>query len=534
MPPASSFLISGVTPAARLLHLGALARRLRTWAFVTLAIAASVVTAAEPADLLAGSKWEFSTDEGATFSATPPTITGGMKAPVVSRTEFEVKDISKYASLELFNDLIPSLPKSFAINGREIQPLLPVMYYNRYPVLDPSLLKPGRNTLTARVVIDARRRAVTYRATVRLVPKTASALAIEVGPVLGAFGPDWFSVTCTTNMKVPVHVTRIERDGRETIVATSSAGVYHRFRLARATADSRRHALITGPGAVRREFLAPEFPNVAAGKLRFIATGDPQSEVAQWSKMSAAIARAKPDFVVFAGDLVGSGRDDDAWAPEFFDPARELLASVPSYTVHGNHEGQAPVVEEYFYGPGGPDGRARNWVQAFGDVTLVGIDQWIHLDWSAGSENARWFEDALAAAKTKFVFVITHYPAYSSCSHGKVDEQGTPLEIEIRRAREVLVPLMLKHRATAMICGHDHYYERTEIPGGLVQIITGGAGRATDGQSKAALRQNPYSKTHAALNHYSVVELADGRCTLRAFKADGTVLDTVEFKPRTP
>lgn len=488
----------------------------------------------DPADLLAGAKWQYSRDEGATFTDAVPTVTGGERAPVWARAEFHVGSTDGLATLELTNDLISSWQKTFYLNDREIVPLQPVMGYTRYPAIDPAWLKPGRNVLAARVIADARRRDVTFQPTIRLVGLGRDALAIEIGPVLGAIGPDWFTVTCRTNMKVPVHLVRQTPNGTDTLVAKSEPGIFHRFKVPQRPGDSREFALIPEGSTRRSEFQAPSLPIGAGGKLRFVATSDPQSEIPQWTMMSNAIAAARPDFVVFAGDLVGAGRNDASWKPEFFDPARALLASVPTYMVHGNHEGQAPVVEEYFFGPDGPDGRARNWVQRFGDVTLIGVDQWIHLNWDPGSDNVRWFERALAEADTKFVFVVMHYPAYSSCSHGKLAEDGLPAEKEVRRSREVLLPLMQKHRATALISGHDHYYERTELPDGFLQIITGGAGRSTDGQSRAAKQQNPYSKFHAAVNHYSLFEVENGRCTMRAIHPDGTVLDTIEFKPRAP
>lgn len=495
--------------------------------FVTLA-----GTLAAQDDLLKEAKWQYSSDEGKTYLDTPPSFPAGGKFPASARTEFHVADPAAFAALELRNDLIPSLQKNFFINDREVPPLQPVMLYNRYPAIDATMVRPGRNVLVAKVVVDTRRREQTFRPQIALLGMRNEHLRFEAGPVLGAIRSDAFTVTCRTNLKVPVRLVQVDATGRERLLTTSTSGVFHRFNVPRPRDGSRDFALIAGAPGVRAAFTAPApAPHRPGEKVRFAVVSDSQSVVKEWTQVARAVRAAQPQFVVHCGDMVSVGRDDDSWEPEFFAPARELLAAVPFYAIHGNHEGQAPVVDEFFHTPSA-DGRARNWVQDFGDVTIVGIDQWIHLDWEPGSENVRWLEQTLAADDSKFLFVATHYPAFSSCSHGKVDAAGVPVEKEIRRARQILVPLLEQYGVTAMLNGHDHYYERSELPSGLVQIITGGAGDGTDGQRKEARQQNPYSKFHAKARHYSLVEVDGDTCTLRAITPNGEVLDTVRFKPR--
>lgn len=507
-------------------------RRMFGCALLVVTIAVPGRAEVPPVDLLQGARWQYSADEGKTFAATPPSFPAGGKHPAVARTEFHVADPAAFVALELTNDLIPSFQKNFFINGREIPPLQPVMQYNRYPAIDSSFLRPGRNVFVAQVVVDTRRRAQTFRPAIALRGMQPGHLRFETGPVLGAVTADSFTVTCRTNLNVSVRLIQLAGAGREEVVATSATGIFHRFKVESPGPAARRFLLVAGTPGVRAAFDAPApAPHRPGEKVRFAFISDSQSVVKEWTQVARAVRAAQPQFVVHCGDMVSAGRDDDSWEPEFFAPARELLAAIPFYAIHGNHEGQAPVVDELFHTPS-PDGKARNWVQDFGDVTIVGIDQWIHLDWEPGSENVRWLERTLAADDSKFLFVATHYPAFSSCSHGKIDAAGVPVEKEIRRARQVIVPLLQKYGVTAMINGHDHYYERSELPSGLIQIITGGAGDGTDGQRKEARAQNPYSQFHAKARHYSLVEVDGDTCTLRAITPAGEVLDTVRFKPR--
>jgi len=57
--------------------------------------------------------------------------------------------------------------------------------------------------------------------------------------------------------------------------------------------------------------------------------------------------------------------------------------------------------------------------------------------------------------RLEVVFVLTDYPAYSSAATARSMRRGA-LEREIRRARQVLVPLMQKYNVTAMFAGDDH------------------------------------------------------------------------------
>jgi hypothetical protein len=188
--------------------------------------------------------------------------------------------------------------------------------------------------------------------------------------------------------------------------------------------------------------------------------------------------------------------------------------NLPWVAVIGNHDRRAPLFEQF----GG-----LCWTREISGALLVGIDG--GLDWSPGSDNAKWLEKTLAGATNRFKFVVSHYPAYSSRNHGKLAPDGRLLERPSRIAREQIVPILEKCGATAMFCGHDHGYERSELPSSLTAITTagGGAGLYPKRDDRS---QNPYSTLTVDKHHYSLLRTEGGKATFTAITADGTVIDT--------
>jgi hypothetical protein len=291
----------------------------------------------------------------------------------------------------------------------------------------------------------------------------------------------------------------------------------------RLTASCRGFELQTERTAIRAE-------GIVGGKLRFAALGDNRTNPQDWAKVAGAVVKAKPDLVVHTGDLVASGRDDWQWDQECFGPAKGLFAAIPCFPVIGNHEENSPLYGELFYSPTA-DGRGSNWTHRIGKILLIGIDS--GKEWSTGGECAKWLEAQLAGAKdANFIFLASHDPAWTSGTHGSLGPDGRPSERAVRQFQDVVFPLLAKYRATAMIVGHDHFYERSEPPGGVTQIITGGAGAPLRQKAENAAKQNPYSKAFASTLHYCLLEVDETTCTMKAFDLEGKTIDSRTWEAR--
>ncbi len=241
--------------------------------------------------------------------------------------------------------------------------------------------------------------------------------------------------------------------------------------------------------------------------------GDPQSG-AVWHQNAQALSAARPDALIIIGDLVKDGLSAAGWQATFFEPAANLLPEVPWLAVLGNHDRRAGLFGQF----GG-----SNWAVEIGGALFVGIDG--GLDWSSGRPPSRWLEQTLAGATNRWKFVVSHYPAYSSRNHGKLADDGRVLEYPSRMARQFVVPLLEKHGVTALFCGHDHGYERSELPSGLTTITTAGGGAGLY-QVYEDGRANLFAKVVVDKHHYSLLRIGARQATFTAVTAEGSTIDT--------
>ena len=512
---------------------------------------------AAPPQVQAGKAWEFSGDDGKTWAADPPAVPGGTLGVLLARASFDIADPAAARFWALSHALPPRMDLSYSLNGAEVAAPLPGMYYRTIPAIPAARLRRGRNEVLARIRIDNRppRRDpnrvmadVDLRPPRQLPTLTGQTLAFKTGPILGAFEDDSFSVTIRTSVPAPVKLTATETDwvtnwrpARQPVrEVTSPAALIHRFRVPkdagacrvtyRLEAELGREKVATATRAVS----LPVFGYKARldGELRFVIMGDTRSRTDDWGRTAAAVLKEKPEFVVFMGDMNDHGTNDWEWDQHYLAPqsARDLLATIPLYTVPGNHEEGAPLYRELFQAPG-LDDTWRAWAKEIGSVLIIGIDgQWHR----AYKKTYQRIDETLAASKAKFIFFVTHYPAYSSAGNGKLDSAGKPRHWSYQMGREVILPMLRKHKATAFFAAHEHHYERSDIPGGPPQIIAGTAGAPRSGRSRDAKRQNPYAKVFARSLNYCVIEVKGDTCKMTAKAPNGTVLDTLTWRARKP
>jgi hypothetical protein len=461
-----------------------------------------------------------------TSAAVPPPLS------LESRRIFDVYDPAVFAGLTLLD----SQGECYRLNGAAIPVPLAGMHYSSVAGIPSTLLRTGANVLTRawsadacaaalpalrlrvfRVVGKARRPCV--RAGLRAIP--AAAAEIQTGPLLAKAGTDGATVTCRTTAPVPVRLTV----GGRTFV--SAPALCHRFDVAGLAADTRTEAWMTpapaGAPVERGRRLSLRTLPVRA-PFRFVVLGDVYPFDDTWSRVSEAALAAEPAWVVFTGDMVLQGREDGSWDPGFFAPAAKLFSSVPFFWVAGNHDERAPLLERLLPMPG-----AWEWVQRIGNVDLVGIDG--AGEWSEGSPRYVWLERTLAAADAEYLFLFNHYSPWSSGPHAATDADGRPREVAVRTSREIVLPLAVRHGVTAVFSGHDHFYERSEVPGGPTVVVTGGAGSrlydATGGRG-----QNPYSTCLRSEYHYCLLEVDGECCRMSVHALDGRCLDTREWTSR--
>lgn len=518
--------------------------------------------------------WLYSRDGGATFTkeppaGAPPKAKEGI-VPLAFRGTFQVDDPSKLAGLWIriaepgetprasicdgdlkaasggyWKDLgfCPTLLNArVTLNGKRVAFTRGPMLYFWLPIVGE--LKKGKNT------IELAGDCYTYwgasaapAITARLLVAEPQPAAICNGPLLGDFGAGYFTLACRTGLstELTVDVTPIDPPGKPT--TTRSPGkIWHRVKVP-VSVGSRtvRYVLkskVGGHESTRGPFTV-RFPG---DRFRFVALGNVLAHriaAENWGATAHHALKLDPAFILHTGNCSEHGSWEFEWQRRYFEPAGKLLASVPTLLTPCSRD-FAGAVQELHYTPAA-DTYGHNWSKVVGPIRLIGLDG--NQTWKAGEANYVWLEKELAAAKEKFVFVLDAYPGYSS---GKHSNKPYPA---LMQTREVILPLLGKHKATALISGWDPSYERCEpTPDkGCTQIVTGAAGKDAYPFSPTATRLNPFSQGkgrdwagwagHGARS-FCVFEVTNDAVEFRAVTVPAgkndelKVLDTKTFRPR--
>ena len=392
----------------------------------------------------------------------------------------------------------------WTLNGKLIPQPLPEMKYAAIPAIPSAMLCEGPNVLEApfHTFVEGPRSGPAMEVLalqVALAPQTDEDLAIDLGPVLGYAGEDFFTVTCRTTL--PADVT-LSVSG----TTLQSAGtIHHAFKVTGLKPGTQYSYSLTAAvkGSQRRVSTDPHevstYPH--GGKLVFAAMGDNREGMGVWRQVSQRVLQSGAAFTIHTGDSVHDGLTDALWVREFWMPAKALCASKPGYYVIGNHEQGAPIFPRIFSTPSG----GKNWQQQIGPVLLVGIDN-VGGDWSQGSDDWKWLDGVLKDSPSPFIFLVAHRPAYSSV---KGEGEGA--------AGGGAFALLEKYHGTAMIAGHAHCYERLEPGKGSSVIVTAGAGAPLH-NGPPAQQRSPFLKVFASERNYCLFTVEGDTCTLRAYK----------------
>ena len=455
------------------------------------------------------------------------------------RFVFNVDDPARFAALELAS---PEELHDWTLNGKPVPVPFERMQYDKIPAIPTSLLVKGENILQIAVPLFPQHKlrseaplsgepfdlmVKNHRFAVHVSGLTAKTPCLfTIGPVLGFAGADFFTVACQTNMPVPV---RLEVDGR---VLESPAGAVHSWRVDGLQPERDYEYRLTTVHPLTKETVISRPHHVktftTGDKLSFVACGDNRSHPEIWGRVAALIRSQNPAFFTHTGDLVKKGFFYTNWLREMFEPAAGLLASVPMYPVIGDHEHNAEIFQRMFQ-TSTVATVTTNWQQRIGPIHLIGING--KLDWRTGSKPYVWLSGVLSASNAPFIFLVTHWPPFCSTWHGKVSG-NEPVEKTAREARDYILPLLAQYHVTAIIAGHSHSYERSELDGGVTLITTAGAGAGLMNERKNAQKQNPYSKIFVKAYNITVFQIQGMTCEMKALDLDGKVLDTRTWQAR--
>lgn len=234
---------------------------------------------------------------------------------------------------------------------------------------------------------------------------------------------------------------------------------------------------------------------------------------------TAALAESWPNAPILAlGDLVYNSGTPAEFA-ECFD--RIWTGLTPrTLPTPGNHEYVTPdafAYYDYWGDRAGPDRRGYYAVETAGWLILSLNTE---IEAGPGTDQSLWLQDQLDTAPDKCVLAFYHKPAHSLQRRG-----GSEMAVALFRQLQ-------RSGATAVLNGHNHFYERTypldaagriDATTGTRSFIVGSGGRTSKVRPTIATTETAVFQTTGLLR----LELGEGRYHWWYHDADtGTVLDT--------
>lgn len=260
-------------------------------------------------------------------------------------------------------------------------------------------------------------------------------------------------------------------------------------------------------------------PMETAKEVKFLAYGDTRTYPDDHNLVAEQMLKRISDdemfqtAVLFSGDYVGQGGNEEHWASQFFPTDQphivELHSKIPNIGSIGNHEGGtgANVLKKYYPFPF-VDG--HYWAYDYGPVRVFVIDQ-ITESYDPGSAQYNWLESELVTCTKEWKIAVFHKPAYSA---GGSHENNY-------KAKSYLQPLFEEYGVDFVINGDNHYYSRAEV-NGVQHITTGGGGAPLYNPDKSYPSIVSVDKSH----HFMEFHIKDNKASITARRVDGTIIES--------
>jgi calcineurin-like phosphoesterase family protein len=257
------------------------------------------------------------------------------------------------------------------------------------------------------------------------------------------------------------------------------------------------------------------------GSLRFAVMGDTgRGDRAQYdtaNEMTRWRERFDFDFVLMLGDNIYAAGTPENYAARFERPYKALIdAGVTFYATLGNHDPPDEWNYPFFHMNGN---RYYSFTRQEGALPIAaGQVQFFALDTvTLDNDQLVWLQRELGRSTADWKICFYHHPLYTSGRY----------RTAAFRLRTTLEPIFLQYGVDVGLSGHEHFYERIVMRGG-VQYFTSGAG--------GALRRNDISPSpwtaagFDADNHFMLMEISGDTLYFQAISRTGRTIDSGALK----
>ena len=250
----------------------------------------------------------------------------------------------------------------------------------------------------------------------------------------------------------------------EKVTTVDGAVVYHHSASFTSLKSSVFYAYRVNDGTTWSEWNRFRTADSTAQPFKFIYLGDVQNNIySAWSILARSAFTKAPDarFMLYAGDLVNRGKNDNEWH-EFFDGLGFISRMMPALPVPGNHDASKeitrvdgsraidPLYLAHFdlpkNGPPVDDLQESAYYLDYQGVRFVALNTNSYKD----PDQLAWLEETLASSTANWTIVFQHHPLFSTGS-----------DRNARDLRNTLMPVFQRYKVDLVLQGHDHRYGRT-------------------------------------------------------------------------
>lgn len=241
------------------------------------------------------------------------------------------------------------------------------------------------------------------------------------------------------------------------------------------------------------------------------------------TRIGAAVAAFRPDFVLHLGDVVYPRGLNAHYQAGFFQPFAEALRHAPFYVALGNHDvmdaGGQQALANLGWAQGDLTGDARCFSFVRGPVRVVVLD---FNSFGLGDPHLvqspvfTFLQRTLAACEEPWIVVASHFPMRSASRAGN---RGDLLKFVLPELEAAGVSLYLS--------GHDHCYQRFGDPeaGQMPLVVSGGGGK-----DLYAVHPDRRAAVLASAFHWCTAEVEAGVMQVRSHGLEGVEIDSFQLR----
>ncbi len=261
--------------------------------------------------------------------------------------------------------------------------------------------------------------------------------------------------------------------------------------------------LLAAAHAAARPGQGKQVMPVGPGPFKFAVMSDCRSGDRVYRKIVDGIARRKPDFVVFVGDILPTYRSERQW--QNFVKLSEPI-EVPFYLTPGNHDLEESRDVAFWRSHVDLPGMETYYKFTAGKNLFVVLNSVDPADYERISgAQLEWLRRTLDPEKYDRQFVFVHHPLFmwKGAFH-----EGESLD-RYPKDRDRLHRLFVDKKVDIVFHGHEHTYRRWDVDG-VRYIVTGGAGSPLYGRG---------------FNHFIEVAVDGKVIDAKVIDKDGTMRD---------